>query len=1658
MKQLLFILTLSWGALASGQSFEFLQFTPGSDFHEIKKISSMALHSSGDLFIADEESKAVRVFNAAGKQKEVITQVQTTTGTLTLQQPTSIFIDTYNSLLIYDAALAKVIVRSAQGKSFSFGTKGGKIGQFEEVLGIASDGGGYIYVLHGGRKQVDVYDESGRFITWISGGLEPFDDPIAIGVNGKNELYVLESKGPSVVVFDALGNFLKKHRNLGERPGVSLTKPIQMAVLKNGDFFLLDAASCVTTQFDQFGTTIGTIGSKGEGAKGTFKTVSVLATSTDNNSLIAILDATRNIAQVYEVDVVTQPLKSEVKRMQLVRESSSRPPLTDIVTAPNGYRYVIAASDPQTVIAYKDSSSAHAFTLTDKFKEAVSLAVDKESNLYVVDRKAKEILVFDTKGVQVRKFGSEIPKKLSEPTSIAIQSSGTVLVADHGTGTIHAWSAQGIYQKELVIAVTAKWKAPYQLQVDSRDQIYVWDDKGNAIYRVGATGWPVSQKQLRARGFDPKTNSGTIGGCVVDGFDQIQVYNTTTGQLEVYQWDVEPVLRFSKGAPGDGPDGFGSVQAMRMDKETFRLFFLQEKGAGQRVCHFLMKPPTPEDVYHYDSAHGQLLVRFNKIEVPYITGYGLLTTSAVGKDTLAALTSSSSFIIDHPMSGDIRLIHYQLVSISQSNQSDPTNGFDDYFTYANQLLIAERYDEALIAFQSALDRMGRAEALTNFISSQLTHTGRMLAQRGEVSRGMPYLRLAYSITPESKETIDAYKTGFSAFFQQMINREDIEGIIQEAERLIVSGTLRMIVLESIDSVSVELGKVPSENSIYNAILLQKKLVEWDPYNADYYASLAVTTYNLYRFKKNIGTSAMELDAVLIEADRHVKKAINDLKRSNKPYFEAELIQLDILNAQRKFEDAEFKAVTQLSQTSTKLTKRIAMRYRMVLCNSYKGRGRYDLAALEYQRILSSDPQNLELKLMLAEALIGDNNFDEGRQIYQQLLLTDRHNAKYIAQIGRIELLRGNYVEASFQLEKAIKEDPSDRSFYGPLGEAFDGASNYQKALDNYKIAIQHEESRLAQSRRRMAADFEVGRVQADLNNYLTKSAKLHELLGNYPEAIKTYNKLIEIDPANAEAHYGLGTASMRAGLVYDAEKALYNACRLDPTNEIYSNAHANTLKERPKLAANQPPLNILEVNVNDIFPSLYRNYADISMLPIGEVVIANNTNGVITPSSITVFVKEIMSAPTQVSTPAMVGYSNSYLKLNAIFQESILSSTSDQILQIEVEVNYLHEGNQKSSRKVIPFTLRGRNSINWSDKRRLGSFVSPGIDELADYNNALDAIFRDSNVPGVNRQLMKAMQVYSVLNSDRFVYSPDPVNNFAAASTNSGILDNLQFPIETLMKKRGDCDDFVAMFASLMENSGISSAYVDVPGHVFVAFDCQIKPSELASQGLAAEDVIVQQGKVWIPIETTLIGSQNFMVAWKSAADRYYRELASGSFPELVPLADARNVYVPANYIPAGFNERPKNDKATMDEYNKVLASLVSKVKREIIRETGNRYNSETGNVFVKNKYAILLAQIGEKDRAEGVLLEALDLSPENPSVLNNLGNLYFMESDSENAIKYYKLAADADRGDGEIRINVCRAFLLGGDKEQARTWYNKAIEMEPQLSSLYDYLKTEVK
>lgn len=1638
------------------QTFQFSNFAPSKADPKLKKNVAAAINSAGSTYIIDAGTNQIHVFDANGAPVESIKEIVTATGPVGLKKPVALYIDQFDNLYIADAVLVKILVKPAFGQGLAFGEKGNLLGQIDLPLAVAADQHGFIYVLNGKRKQIDVFMKNGDYFTFISGGSLPFTAPVAIGVNGKNELYVLESKGPALHIFDQFGASVKSYPTLS-----GISKAVSMAVLRNGEFLILDAATQKVSQFSKEAKLLGTVGSKGKKVeKGVLLNATSISAGTGREKGFVILDAKANQAQVFSIGTATPALQPDRKRMQFLTVKSSRAPLSALATAPNGTRYALKSVADKKLYAFKDTTSADVFPPIT-LGEPVALATDLQSNVFVIDKKSKEVFMFDAQGTRVRKFGQEKelgPNKLKDPVSIAIQSNGNILVADKGAGHIHLWNQQGSFVKALIVKGTAGLELPVQIALDSKDLIYILDGKKNALLRFGADGTTNAGGQLSVRGELPG-KPGVISKFYIDPLDQVHVFNSTTSQLEVFQWDQTPAAMLSFGRAGGS--GFNGVESMLMDPAIFRAFFSEPKGKSQKVIQFVIKPPVPENVFVFDTDGSKLHVSFNALDRKEVVGYALITAGRLNPDSVIMKTDGSTFTIDEGTSDPTpRVRRYRLASLSATDMSEPTAGFENHFGYANRLYAGGRFEEALTAYQIGIERLGRPVKMIQYVSSQLTGAGRRFASAFDINKAMLFLRSAYALTPESKSTINGLVFGYTRMFQQMANQEDFENLVLEAENAIQTPTLRAPVLSLMDSISVALSKQQNENSINQAVNLQKKLLEWDENNPSYLSMLANTSYALYKFKRNAGSPGFELDVVISEAQKFGEDALAALKSQNKPFLEAELVYLELLNAGRRYNEAEQLALTEMRESSAQITKPLMIRFRKQLAEAYRGQAKFDLSVMEFQRALQLEGDNAPTKIQLADVLIQNKKFDDARLMYQQLLLKDRENAEYIARIGKIELLKQNYDEASFQLEKAIKLRPADRSLYGPLAEAFDGAAKGEKALENYKIAIQYLEQRIAQARNQMTSGDEINQLQTTLNRYLANVANIYLNLGMFEEAIVSYQRVTQANPSSGDAFFGLGQALLSSGLVFDAMKALYRAKTLDPNNQTYANAHFSAMSQRDQMVKNEPPFNVIDVRIKEIFPSLYKNYGDVTQLPIGEIILTNNTPQPAPPGSVTVsfIIPDIMNEPTQLKVPALVGFSNAPIKVTALFDETkILAVSEDTKMQATVVMKYRQNGEDKEVNRQVQVVVHGRNAISWSDKRRLASFVSPNVDALINYNKQSDVIFRDAPAFGLNKVLLKAIQVFTVLNKSKFVYSPDPEQSFALVTTNTEILDYLQYPAETLKRKSGDCDDLVTVFCGLLENAGITTAYVDVPGHVFMAFDSGIKPDEVAKAGFEQKDVIVLYEKVWIPVETTLLGTQSFLTAWKSAAERYYKEMTKGNFPEIVPLGDARKVYNPSNFVPVDFKEEPPASAEVLAEYQQQVTELLTRTKREVLKEMENRYKNEPENVFVKNKYAMLLAQIGKDSEADKVLLEALSLSPGNPAVLNNLGNVAYFRGDADRAIDFFTKAANALESDGEIYINLAKACLLKNDKAQAKSYYDKAIGLDNNLASIYDYLAKEI-
>ena len=93
---------------------------------------------------------------------------------------------------------------------------------------------------------------------------------------------------------------------------------------------------------------------------------------------------------------------------------------------------------------------------------------------------------------------------------------------------------------------------------------------------------------------------------------------------------------------------------------------------------------------------------------------------------------------------------------------------------------------------------------------------------------------------------------------------------------------------------------------------------------------------------------------------------------------------------------------------------------------------------------------------------------------------------------------------------------------------------------------------------------------------------------------------------------------------------------------------------------------------------------------------------------------------------------------------------------------------------------------------------------------------------------------------------------------------------------------------------------------------------------------------------------------------------------------------------------------------------------------------------------AAILDQLGQKDNARQLYRKALELKPNEPSVLSNLGMSYVLAGDLRTAETYMRSAAQQSNADSRVRQNLALVVGLQGRFDEAE---KKAAALPPKLT-----------
>ena len=310
--------------------------------------------------------------------------------------------------------------------------------------------------------------------------------------------------------------------------------------------------------------------------------------------------------------------------------------------------------------------------------------------------------------------------------------------------------------------------------------------------------------------------------------------------------------------------------------------------------------------------------------------------------------------------------------------------------------------------------------------------------------------------------------------------------------------------------------------------------------------------------------------------------------------------------------------------------------------------------------------------------------------------------------------------------------------------------------------------------------------------------------------------------------------------------------------------------------------------LNPVFPVLYSWYENNSF---GKIEITNKEDSSITDVTVSFFQPQYMAHAKECATFKRIKCDETVsVDLYAFFNEQMLELREKTDTSSYIIVNYSRLGKKLSQSYALDVPVYGRNNMSWDDDRRAAVFVSSKDPAAMQFAKYTASIVRDNLCIDVPVNIQYAIGIFQALNEFGLNYVVDPSSAFEDNVGTSSI-DFLQFPYQTLMYRGGDCDDLSILVCSLFEAVGIDTAFITVPGHIFMAFDSGLTPEQAKTIFKNRSEYIVDDGKVWMPLEITL-SDEGFYRACRYGAREWNAADAKGA-AALYKMHDCWKIYQP---------------------------------------------------------------------------------------------------------------------------------------------------------------------
>ena len=479
-----------------------------------------------------------------------------------------------------------------------------------------------------------------------------------------------------------------------------------------------------------------------------------------------------------------------------------------------------------------------------------------------------------------------------------------------------------------------------------------------------------------------------------------------------------------------------------------------------------------------------------------------------------------------------------------------------------------------------------------------------------------------------------------------------------------------------------------------------------------------------------------------------------------------------------------------------------------------------------------------------------------------------------------------------------------------------------------------------------------------------------------------------------------------------------------------------------------------ELDFPPVFAPMQSYY---SKNPVTTVKLKNVEKIPVTDVEISFFQAGFMDTPTKAaSIPEIAAGAEVDVEIPAIYNQQVFTTEGITPLTGEIIVDYKNNGRVAHQKFSVSYDLYDKESLTWDDDRKVSAFITPADSALRNYSSYIRQTCKDYTIAGFSPELQTAIQIYYALAELGVLYQRDPTSPFEAAQENPLIVDAISLPRNTLKRATGDCDDLTVLFCSLLESVGIETAFITVPGHIYAAFKTSV-PSK--SYRLLHPDKSMSiniDGELWIPVEITLIGEADFHTAWRTGIEEF---IAHDDQPQNRALNNTRKSQ--EIYRPVVLTEKDLG--LQYGDRTRVITDFKSDLDKSIamIIDDFEQQAKTQGSKGSYNRLGITCAQLGSYNKAEQAFNSALSMDRNYLPPKINLGNVYFMKGEYQNALRLLHGAENAITDAGKTRSSSYSSVLLSISKcyyelenfDKANEYMKTLAEVDPAAAEQNSYL-----